>query len=187
MFELNVAASNKENTVLCLCVLLLADDTATYFLATWLIVGVLLHLFTVVILLCCLHRKKIKNCNCKYLFVPFRGQMSKCFQLILYAIAVAFAVTAIIDTTSGNCSSAQQHLGIFTVALTWINLIRLLSKFPIVGQHAIIFGRIIWTFLKLAVFALLVLFAATIILTTILFDSQALVRKLPGFYPEFWS
>ena len=152
----------------------LAADIA---LAAWLIVGVFVHLciFGAVILLSCLHRKKIK---CEYLFVPFRDNIGKCFELILYAIAVAFAVTAIIYATSGNCLSLQQHLGLITVALTWINLIRLLSKFPIVGQHAIIFGRIIWTFLKLAVFALLVLFASTIILTTIFFNSQALVRKL---------
>ena len=167
---LHVSRHNINMTVL-----FVGDDIITLVMAAWLLLGVTLHVVVGGMILFCIHRKRI---GCRYLVIPLRDKFSKYFQFFLCCVAVTFAIIAIIDTTSGNCSSEQQHFGLFTVALTWINLIRLFSKFPIIGQHAIIFGRIVWTFLNLALFAILVLLAATIILTTVFFNSQALVRKL---------
>ncbi len=64
-------------------------------------------------------------------------------------------------------------MGLFSIIFGWTYLIHLSSTLPFVGEHAIMFLNIVWTFLKLTIFALLLVLAATIVLTMTFYDAQA--------------
>ena len=149
-------------------------ESFPYYFALWLILGTLYHWITLA-----LHAlRHIRRSKCA--FVPILDRLHKYFQMLLYALALIYAALTIADTATNCCTGVKQHFGLFAVALSWINLIRLFAKFPLVGQHAIIFGRIIWTFLSLSIFGLIVVLTCMIVLLTTFFDSQALVSSMCG-------
>ena len=120
----------------------------------WLILGTLYHCLMLALFTFRLNKKGRLKCA----LVPVLDRLPKYFQMLVYALALIYAALTIASTASDCCESVKDHFGLFTVALSWINLIRLFSQFPIVGEHAIIFGKIVWTFLSLSIFGLFVVF-----------------------------
>ena len=114
--------------------------------------------------------------NCRDLFLPINKRVNLYLQLVVFLVALAYSCITLAANSTGCCTQSQWHFGLLAVSFGWANFICLFSKFPFVGEHAITFAKIIWTFLKLALFALLLILASTIILMTIFFDSKALVR-----------
>ena len=151
-------------------------EGVSYTLASWLILGAFLHLLLAIFMFC--HTQYGGRFNIKSLFVPIKGRLNEYFQVILFAGGFILSLLTIIDTETLCCVITQQHFGLFTVALSWINMIRLFAKLPVIGHHAIIFGRIIWTFITLAMFAIFVVLGSAIILMTVFHDPLALVHKV---------
>ena len=98
---------------------------------------------------------------------------------MVFTLAIIFSVLTIVNTaTNGCCVDVTWHMGLFAIALGWIYLINLSSKLPFIGEHAIVFLDIAFTFLKLTIFAFLLVLAATIILAMTFFNPQALVSLI---------
>lgn len=143
---------------------------ALYGLAALLISVTLIHLIIVVIQL-----SGFKNMQFRSILFPAKMKTTYYFQLLVFVLSLIFSCLTIAVTSNGCCVEWQWHFGLFAVSLGWANLIHLFFKFPFVGEHAIIFATIVVTFLKLAVFALLLILASTIVLMMVFFDAEAMV------------
>ena len=148
-------------------------------LAGFIIIVSTLHLLVIISLLskqCCKHPKDLLK-----MFFPIIKEFHHYLQVMVYVLAIMFSILTILSTSIDCCEAATWHVGLFSIIFGWAYLIHLSSKLPFIGEHAIIFFDIVWTFLKLTVFALLLVLAATIILTMTFFNAQALV-SLPFLY-----
>lgn len=111
--------------------------------------------------------------------MPVKDKVDNYLQAIVYFLALVYAVLVIVNTvTNGCCAGGTWHVGLSTIIFGWIYFIYLISKLPIIGEHAIVFLDIFWTFFKLALFALLLVLAATIVLQMTFYNAQAQVGSL---------
>lgn len=144
------------------------------------IVAILLTFWhaAVPILLIILCKHKTCHEDIKNLFYgsPIKEKLNNYFQSFVFILIIAFSTLSMATTATNNCfEGATWYLGLCTITLSWANLLRLLSKLPVIGEHVIVFTDIIVTFLKLTIFALLLVLAATIILSMTFYDADALV------------
>jgi hypothetical protein len=137
-----------------------------YILAGWIVILSLFHLIVVVL------KKPI---NIERALLPLFNTNN--LQVMVFLLAIIFSVVTISSTASGCCGRATWFLGLFTTLLGWINLIYILSKMLLIGEYAIVYLDIILTFMKLILFALPLVLAATVILTMTFFDAQAIVSS----------
>ncbi len=109
-------------------------------------------------------------------FFPLKKEFHTYLQVMVFILAITFSILTIVNTaTNGCCEEATWHVGLFAIILGWTYLLHLSSKFPFIGEQAIVFLHIVWTFLKLTAFALLLVLAATIILVMTFYNAQAVV------------
>ena len=149
---------------------------ATYVLSGFLLIISLLHLLVRMILLFIKYYKKPKES--KRVFLPVLERFQNYLQGIAFILAILFSIMTILNTaTNGLHERGTWHIGLFAVLFGWMYFIHLCSKIPVVGEQAIVFLHIMRTFLKLTLFALLLVLAATIILAMTFFDAQALVSS----------
>ena len=145
-----------------------------YILAVFTLFISSLHLLVIVIM-SMLYRK---HCDLR-VFCPIIVTFYHYLQVILLFFTVIFCVLTIVNTaTDGCCEEATWHMGLFSIIFGWTYLIHLSSTLPYVGQQAIMFLNIVRTFLKLTVFALLLVLAATIVLVMTFYDAQAPVSSV---------
>ena len=119
---------------------------------------------------CCKHSEDLQQ-----VFFPIVKKFQHYLQVIVYVLAMIFSILTILNTVIDCCEAVTWHVGLFAIILGWTCLIHLSSKLPFIGDHAIMFFDIVGTFLRLAVFALLLVLATTIILAMTFFNAQALV------------
>ena len=162
----------EDNSILVYYVSITGYAILSYVLAIVVILVTIPHILVPSILM-------LKHNGCKSLlelFTPTKEKSNNYLQLVVFVSAIIFSIMTIITTaTNGCCGAATWHIGLFTIILIWTNLIRLLSKLPIIGEHVIVFFDIVWTFLQLTIFAILLVLAATIVLSMTFYDVQALV------------
>ena len=115
-------------------------------------------------------------------FIPIKRKPTHYFQIAVFSLSFLFPLFAIQHTSTGCCESAHWHFGLFAIVFGWTYLISLFNKFPFVGEHSIVFFTIAWTFLKLAVFGLLLVLGSVIVLMTLFYDENAPVSKASGFF-----
>lgn len=148
----------------------LGYKSASYSLASLIILFSLLHLIIFAL------RFRNKSKNILDFFIPIKPNFKVYLEALALAVAILFSILKIVTVaTNGCCEEWTWHFGLFAILLGWANLIRLLSKLPIIGEHVIVFFDIVWTFLTLTVFALLLVLATTIILMITFYNAQALV------------
>ncbi len=144
----------------------------SYGLAIAVFIVTLLHLLVPLILVLS-HQK---HRSLKKMLFPIVPNLDLYLRSAVFFLAMLLSILIIATNASnGCCVAGAWHVGLFAIILGWIYLIVLSSKLPIIGEQAIVFQDIILTFLKLAPFALLLVLAATIVLTITFFDAQALV------------
>ena len=128
-------------------------------------------LYRIVVL--CRHRNEkgkiiILPISVNYFFV--------CLQVGVLFLTISLSILTIVSTaTNGCCEREIRHISLFSIILGWFYLIHLSSKLPFIGGHAIVFLKIVGIFLRLTIFALL-LVLASLILT--FFNAQALVSYI---------
>lgn len=129
---------------------------------------------------------ELKKCNvCKVVYnllLPIKERLNGYFKAMVFLLPLIFSILRILNTKTGCCEEVQWHFGLFAIVFGWANLIRLFSNLPFIGQHSIVFKTIVWTFVKLAVFGLLLVLASVVVLTIVFFDSQALVSVVELVY-----
>ena len=116
----------------------------------------LLHLLVKAIKLCHEPKKYIRNWA--KLLVSF-------FEVSLYTLSIIFAF---VFWTPCMCPLEWQwQIGVITVLLAWIYLIRIFAKIPSIGIYIIMFEHIVLTFLKVIFLTVLLLitFAITFWMT----------------------
>lgn len=152
-----------------------------YVLAGIILVLSTLHLLVLLALLIHKYRKKPKDL--KTVLFPVIKNFYKYLQVIVFVLALIFSILTIINTANnGRLERVTWHFGLFAIICGWIFLIHLCSKMPFIGEQAIVFLDIVWTFSKLTLFALLLVLAATIVLAMTFFDAQALVSCCTGIF-----
>lgn len=158
------------------CIVLAESDlfigyaSTAYSLAAIIIAISALHLLVLVSVLC------RKRADLKEVFHPVIEKFDNYLQVMVFIMAIIFSLLTIVNTaTDGCCGVWTWHVGLFAIILGWTYLIHLSSKLPFVGEQAIMFLDILWTFLKLSIFALLLVLAATIVLAMTFFNPQAQV------------
>ena len=86
-------------------------------------------------------------------------------QIPILALSITYCVASIIFTIRGDShSKSLWRIGIFTIIFGWTNGIIMASKFPYIGEYALIFASICKIFLKLALFSTLLILASTFVL-----------------------
>ena len=101
---------------------------------------------------------------------PLLNRLKNYFEIFIYTSAIVISVN-VITSFNGCLTSTVYNFVIFIVALSWINFVIFLSHTPFIGVYARIFITITKTFLKLALFALLLVIGATLVLV-MLFSNQ---------------
>ncbi len=133
----------------------------------------LIHLLVLIFFVLCR-----KHCEFKY-FYPIMETIHHYLQVIVFISAMIFSVLTIVNTaTDGCCEVWTWHIGLFSIIFGWTYLIHLTSTLPFVGEQAITFLDIFWTFCKLTIFASLLVVAATIVLAMTFYDAQAPVSSV---------
>ena len=147
---------------------------ATYILAGVVFFSSMVHLSILFALICINYHRNPKDL--KKLFFPIVKNVASYLQVMVFILALLYSLLILADTaTTGCCEEVTWHFGLFAIVLGWTHLIHLCSKLPFIGEHAIVFLDIAWTFLKLTAFALMLVLAATIVLAMTFFNAQALV------------
>ena len=146
--------------------------TTAYILAGIIII---VTLFYVMVFRLPLIKKSCKKSAIFEFFFPLINKLVYYTEVLVFTLAVIFSVLTVVNVTTKCCEQVTWHFGLFAVTFGWSYLIHLCSKLPLVGEQAIVFIHTVWTFLKLSFFALLLVIAATIILTMTFFNPQALV------------
>ena len=124
----------------------LSGSTLRSVFAAIVILFALLHLFVKAIKLGHEPKKYIRNWM--KLLVSF-------FEVSLYTLSIIFVF---VFRTPCMCPQEWQwQIGVITVLLAWIYLIRVFAKIPSIGIYIIMFGHIVLTFLKVIVFSVLLL------------------------------
>lgn len=145
-----------------------------YVLAVIILVVSAFHLMFLIMII---FRRVCHKENVYRVFFPIIKQFHIYLQVIAFTLDIIFSVLTIVNTATNDCcAGVTWHFGLFAIILGWTFLIHLCSKLPFVGEQAIAFLEIVWTFLKLTVFALLLVLAATIILSMTFFNDQPFVR-----------
>ena len=133
----------------------------------------ILHFLVLLVIVVC---KRSVRKSLKKAFFPIINKFHHYLQATVFIFAVAFSVLTIANTASNKCCvTGTWHLGLFTIILGWTYLIHLSSTLPFIGEQAIVFLDIVKTFLKLTLFALLLVLAATIILSMTFYNAEAMV------------
>ena len=92
-------------------------------------------------------------------------------QMLVFLTSMAFLTISVLYTSYGACHTRYTwRLGIFTVIFGWTNLITTASKFPIIGEYALVFKAICVTFLKVALFGILLVLASVLVLDMIFYN-----------------
>lgn len=100
------------------------------------------------------------------------------FQIPSFVLTVTFSISCIIFTTNGDChNKVLWRVGIFAVIFVWVNLIKIVSELPVIGEYALIFINIWKTFFFLSFFGILLILAFTMVLNMIFYNPQAIVSK----------
>ena len=151
-------------------------NQVNYGLAGFLIAVSLIHtvVLTIVAIAVNFSDNKCGNKVCS-IFFPIKENLHYIFSAVAYLLPLIFSVMRIVNVSTGCCDAWQYHFGLFAIVFGWAKLIHLFSKFPFIGVHSIVFFTIVWTFLKLALFALLLVLASVFVLMTVFYDEQALV------------
>ena len=109
------------------------------------------------------------------LFFPIKKKLSSYLYVLIFLLSYIFAILSILNANTGCCEDPKWYFGLLSFILCWANMIKLLSKFPFIGQESIVYFTIVRTFLKLLIFGSFLLLASAIILMAIFFDPQATV------------
>lgn len=95
-------------------------------------------------------------------------------EIVTFLLSVVFVIASIVLSVNGDChSKALWRVGIFAVMFGWTNFILMASKFPVIGEYALMFKTIFKSFLKLALFGILLVLASVIVLDMIFYDPLA--------------
>ena len=95
-------------------------------------------------------------------------------QIPILALSITFCVASIIFTIRGDShSKSLWRTGIFAIIFGWTNGIIMASKFPYIGKYALVFFTICKTFVKLALFGILLILASTLVLGMIFYNPLA--------------
>ena len=119
----------------------------------------------------------LKKIFCKKMlpnyFFPIFNKLDSYLEMFIFISAIVISGIVLSSNTSGCLTSTTYNFTVFIVALSWINLILFLSKLPFTGVYALIFISMVKTFLKLALFALLLVIGSTLVLVMLFSNSQA--------------
>ena len=99
-------------------------------------------------------------------------------EILLYVLCIIFVFN--FANECGCPRSWQWQIGIFVVFLGWINLIFFASKLPRTGIYVLVFKEILITFLELVAFAILLVFAFSLILYMMFSSPNLEVRVVLG-------
>ena len=141
--------------------------------------GFLITTLTLIPFLCTLYMLIHGKMQLHRIFFPTERKLIYYFYsvpyLLIFFLPFIYAILTTLHTNTGCCEDAQWYFGLLAFILCCANFLRLLSKFPFIGQKSIIYYTILWTFLKLLVFGIFLLLASAIVLMVIFFDPQATV------------
>ena len=112
-----------------------------------------------------------KECKLPSYLFPIFNKLDNYLEMFIFISAIVISVI-VLSSTSGCLTSMIYNFTMFIVALSWINLILFLSKLPFIGVYALIFISMVKTFLKLALFALLLVIGSTLVLVMLFSNPQ---------------
>ena len=129
-------------------------------------------LYSIMFALYQLHARKIKN----YFWDLINYTSDIWLQIAICPLVIIFSSFSIYNAVNDEIhSKAMWQVGIFAIIFAWANLIILGSKFPTLGEYALIFISILRTFLELMVFGFILVLASTIVLRMIFYSPLQLV------------
>lgn len=113
--------------------------------------------------------------------IQFRAQLHRYIfewtnwmEIVLFVCSIMFVWVFHVDCL---CPLKWQwQIGVVAVFLGWINLIAFISKFPLVGIYVLMFFKIARTFVKLLMFAFLLVLAFGLTFYLTFFQPEILVR-----------
>ncbi len=97
-------------------------------------------------------------------------------KILLYGMSIAFVVSF-----TGQCqciSPWQWELGVLALLQGWINLVLLAAEFPLTGIYVIMLIRVLYTFLKVSLLALVLVIAFGLSFYMAFHEPGFLVSKL---------
>lgn len=102
---------------------------------------------------------------------PLINRIAYPFRILTYILILITCI--LLFANSNNCLTFPQYdfFGA-TVALSWINFIIFLSDIPFIGVYARIYITISLTFLKLSIFAGLLIIGSTLVLKMLFFKPE---------------
>ena len=108
------------------------------------------------------------------------------FYLLPFVLALVFSIAVLVSEVKGDgCPQEWQwHFGLFAILFGWTILILKITKLNIIGVYALTFITIVQTFIKLSLFAILLVLASSIVLKMVLFDPRAVVRRHDNICPS---
>ena len=144
-------------------------------ITTYILAGIIIVVSSLHILVFCFATITKSRKKSFKVFFPLKKILVYSIKGMVFTLALTFSILTIVNVATECCGQVTWHFGLFAVTSGWAYLIHLCSKLPLVGEQAIVFIHIVWTFLKLSLFSFLLVLAATIILAMTLFNAQAQV------------
>lgn len=100
-------------------------------------------------------------------------------ELPLYTLTIVFTISLFKTSQKDLCLREWQwQIGAFVMLLTWFELIVFFSQFQFVGVYALMFVRVLCTFMKVMTLALLLIIAFTLTFYMLLSHPGYQVNKL---------
>ena len=121
-----------------------------------------------------------KSLSFKNIYRYVRKSPECVLQMAVFGLSIAFSIASIVVVASSThqYSKDMWRTGIFAIIFAWTNLIILGSNFPTLGQYAIIFINIFKTFIKVALFGIVLVMASTIVLRMIFYNPNEVVSMV---------
>ena len=134
------------------------------------------YLFAVLLILLSVYHLMREGCQIIYYGSEYIYQLQNYVEFFLYILSITFVFVFFNDC--GCPKEWQWKIGLLAMLTAWTNAIFFAFKFPAIGIFVLIFYKIVITFLKVALFSLVLILGFSFILLMVFHNPDSQVTTI---------